>query len=139
MNISLKLLAVFAISFAALIVIDIIWIGGVAKSLYQTKLAQFLDLRNGSLSIRILPAIILYAFMTAGALYFVVLPRVDSSALDVIRAGLFYGLVIYSVYDLTNYSIMPAWPLSITIIDLIWGTVLNGIVSYVGWFTYRLF
>ena len=41
-------------------------------------------------------------------------------------AGLVLGLVAYGTYDLTNLSTLKNWPLSVSLIDLAWGTVLTG-------------
>jgi uncharacterized membrane protein len=52
---------------------------------------------------------------------------------------MFFGLVTYATYDLTNLATLKDWPLIITIIDLIWGTVLCGLVSLVTWWLRSLF
>jgi uncharacterized membrane protein len=40
------------------------------------------------------------------------------------RAALF-GLVTYATYDLTNLATLEGWPLTVTVIDLVWGTALS--------------
>jgi uncharacterized membrane protein len=45
--------------------------------------------------------------------------------------GALLGLVSYATYDLTNLATLKDWPLIVTVVDLIWGTVLGGVVSYV--------
>lgn len=136
---TMKFILTYSISLAALLIIDFIWLGGIAKNIYQTKLSHFLQVHDGALSIRIAPALLLYVIMMAGSFYFVVLPRVQEPLWSVCLAGFLFGFVIYSVYDLTNYSIMQEWPLSITLIDSLWGASLNAIVAAIAWSLYKLF
>jgi uncharacterized membrane protein len=46
---------------------------------------------------------------------------------------MFFGLITYSTYDLTNLATIKDWPLTITIIDLIWGTFLGGLTSFLSY------
>jgi uncharacterized membrane protein len=34
-----------------------------------------------------------------------------------------FGLVVYGVYDFTNYSTLRQWPLMLTLADTAWGTL----------------
>jgi uncharacterized membrane protein len=43
--------------------------------------------------------------------------------------GALFGLVTYATYDLTNLATLKDWPLALTVVDLIWGTLLAGAVS----------
>jgi uncharacterized membrane protein len=47
-----------------------------------------------------------------------------------IALGAFFGLVSYATYDLTNLATIKDWPLIVTIVDLLWGAILSGILSY---------
>ena len=35
-------------------------------------------------------------------------------------------------YDLTNYATLKVWSLKVTILDMIWGTVLTGLAAAAG-------
>ena len=48
--------------------------------------------------------------------------------------GLFFGLVSYSSYDLTNLATLEGWPLKVTVIDLIWGSTMSASVSTISFF-----
>jgi uncharacterized membrane protein len=39
------------------------------------------------------------------------------------------GLIVYGVYDLTNYSVFSKWSFKVAIIDIVWGTFLCGAVG----------
>jgi uncharacterized membrane protein len=56
--------------------------------------------------------------------------------MTLIRAALF-GLITYATYDLTNLATIKDWPLLITIVDMIWGTVLSLMVSLASFFIAR--
>jgi len=43
--------------------------------------------------------------------------------------GGFFGLVAYGTYDLTNLAALAAWPLGLTLIDMLWGTFLTAAVA----------
>jgi uncharacterized membrane protein len=80
-----------------------------------------------------LAAILFYLLFIVGILVFVVLPGLESGSIrdTLLRAALF-GLIAYSTYDLTNLATIKDWPIIITVVDMIWGTVLSVIVSYAG-------
>ena len=41
--------------------------------------------------------------------------------------GALFGLLAYATYDLTNYATLRNWTLQITIVDLMYGTVVAGL------------
>jgi uncharacterized membrane protein len=47
--------------------------------------------------------------------------------------GAFLGLVGYGMYDLVNLGVITGYPLSVTIVDIIWGTVVTGAVTSIGY------
>ncbi len=112
----------------AFFVIDIAWLGLVARTFYRKQLEFLLSPTTNWAA-----AIIFYLLFIVGILVFVVLPGLEDNSLQatILRAALF-GLVTYATYDLTNLATMKNWPLLVTIVDLAWGTVLSIVVSCVG-------
>jgi uncharacterized membrane protein len=54
--------------------------------------------------------------------------------------GAVLGFICYATYDLTNYATLKVWSLKVTVLDLIWGTVLTGGTAAAGtWLTSKLF
>ncbi len=81
-------------------------------------------------------AIAFYLLYIAGLVFFVIAPALDKRSLDyAIFAGMFFGLVTYATYDLTNYATLKDWPVIITVIDLAWGSFLGATVSFL---TYQI-
>lgn len=72
--------------------------------------------------------------------YFVINPALEKGQIThAIFAGALFGLITYATYDLTNLATLENWPLKITIIDLIWGTVLGSSVSTLTYYVVGLF
>ncbi len=52
--------------------------------------------------------------------------------------GAFFGFITYATYDLTNLATVKNWPLTVTIVDLLWGTILGASVSMGTFFYFAL-
>lgn len=75
-------------------------------------------------------ALIFYFLFIAGLVFFVINPAIEKKSFAyALLAGGFFGLIAYATYDLTNLATIKDWPLKITIIDLVCGTVLNASTS----------
>ncbi len=61
---------------------------------------------------------------------FVINPALaKGSLLYALKLGSLFGFVTYATYDLTNLATVKDWPVKITIIDLIWGTIVSALTS----------
>jgi len=61
---------------------------------------------------------------------FVVVPALEKGSwVRALLFGALFGLITYATYDLTNLATLKDWPLVVTVVDLIWGTVLAASVS----------
>lgn len=117
----LKLFGTAAVSF---LVLDLLWLLLFARRMYQNNLGHLLG------QTKFMPAAIFYMIYLIGILFFVVNPSLEKGSLFyAIAAGGFLGLLSYGTYDLTNLATIKNWPAIITIIDLIWGTVVTASVS----------
>ncbi|MBS3767823.1 MAG: DUF2177 family protein, partial [Candidatus Cloacimonetes bacterium] len=102
-------------------VIDMIWLGVVAKNMYRNYLGNFL-----SDQVNWTAAIIFYLLYIIGIQILAVYPAIaKNSALTALLLGAVFGFMAYATYDLTNLATLKNWPLTITIIDIIWGTCLT--------------
>jgi len=43
--------------------------------------------------------------------------------------GALFGLVTYATYDLTNLATLEGWPITLVIVDILWGISLSVSVS----------
>jgi uncharacterized membrane protein len=104
--------------------IDMLWLGFIARDFYQNRLGHLLGTVNWT------AAIIFYLFFIVGILFFAVVPALESgSLLRALFVGAFLGLLTYATYDLTNLATLKDWPLTVALVDMIWGAVLTGSVA----------
>lgn len=110
--------------------VDMLWLGLVAKDFYKKHLGYLM-----SPDINWYAALLFYLLFIAGILVFVVIPGIKDDGLGMmLLKALFLGLVSYATYDLTNLATVKDWPLLVTVVDLIWGMTLTGLVSLGGYF-----
>jgi uncharacterized membrane protein len=123
----IKYFKLYLVSLAAFLAIDMLWLGLVARSFYQQQLGFIM-----APSVNWLAATVFYLLFIVGILFFVVVPGLESGSLKttLLRAALF-GLITYATYDLTNLATLKDWPALLSIVDMLWGTVLSVLVSYI--------
>lgn len=115
----------YLIALTVFFIIDLIWLGLIAKNLYKKEIG-FLMKKKPDWA----PAIIFYLLFISGLVIFVINPSIEKKDLtQVVILGALFGLITYATYDLTNLATLKKWPIKITIIDLIWGTTLSSLVS----------
>ena len=126
-------LKLYLSSLAAFLLLDMLWLGILARSFYQRHLGYLLAPQTIWLA-----AILFYLLFVAGLIHFVVLPgRSVGSLRHTLVRGAFFGLIAYATYDLTNLATIRDWPFILTLVDLAWGTVLSALVSMVGFWVAR--
>lgn len=123
--------------FIALIVffgIDLLWLGVIAKKLYKSELGFIMsDKPNWT------AAIVFYLLFIIGLVFFVIYPAIEKGSWTyALLAGIFFGFITYSTYDLTNLATIKDWPIKITLIDLLWGSSLGGMVSTITYFIMKV-
>ncbi len=105
--------------------IDLAWILKIARPFYQKNLGYLM-----AETPKLLPGIIFYLLFSAGLLIFVILPSLDSQSIfKALFLGFFFGFIAYSAYDLTNHATLRNWPLSVTIVDMLWGATVSCLTS----------
>ena len=120
-------LKLYLATLAAFLAIDMLWLGLIARKLYNQYLGFLLSPKPNWAA-----AVLFYLLFIFGVLFFVVLPGLETGSLKVtlLRAALF-GLLTYATYDLTNLATIKDWPITITIIDIAWGMLLTSLVAWI--------
>jgi len=115
----------YAVAIVAFTVLDVIWLGTVAKDLYAAHIGHLLAPKAN------LPAAVaFYAIFLAGLVFFVIHPAIAEGSWPKAAAmGAAYGFVTYATWDLTNLAVLKDFPFSIVPIDMAWGTFLAAAVS----------
>jgi uncharacterized membrane protein len=120
-------LVLYLITLAVFFAIDMLWLGLVAKGFYRRHLGFLM-----SPKVNWAAALSFYLLFIVGLLVFAVRPALLVGApLQALWLGGLLGLICYATYDLTNLATVKDWPVIVTVIDLVWGTVLGGLVSLV--------
>jgi uncharacterized membrane protein len=116
---------IFFIAFVIFFIIDILWLGLFAKNMYQSQIGFILAKKPNWYA-----AIVFYILYIVFLMIFAIMPALQTSSLnDAMLLGALYGFITYATYDLTNLATLEKWPLKVTIIDIIWGTLLGFSVS----------
>ena len=117
----------FLIALPVFFIIDMAWLGLVAKKFYDQHLGFLMKP-----DITWYAAIIFYLLFITGLVTFVISPAVEKHSWShAILFGALFGLITYSTYDLTNLATIKDWPVIVTVVDLIWGIVLSASVSII--------
>jgi uncharacterized membrane protein len=118
-------LKLYLLTVPVFFIIDLLWLGVVAKNYYQKNLNYIL-----SPNVNWTAAIIFYLMYIAGILIFAVLPGlVKDSVRHAAVWGALFGFFTYATYELTNLALLKDWPLNIVIVDILWGVVLCSAVA----------
>ncbi len=107
--------------------VDMLWLGVVARTTYVQYLGHLMRT-----PILWSAAFLFYFIFLVGLLYFAVIPALHEGSLkSAIMYGALFGFFTYATYDLTNLATLRDWPLTITVIDILWGMFLSGTVASV--------
>ncbi|UNM89095.1 DUF2177 family protein [Vagococcus sp. CY52-2] len=124
-----QFLKLFGISAVIFLMFDLFWLLVVSKNLYQTFIGELLG------DVKVTPAIIFYFVYLVGVVFFVLIPGIDKQSIFyTISSGALFGFICYSTYDLTNLATIKNWSVTMTIIDLVWGTSVTAITSAIVYF-----
>jgi uncharacterized membrane protein len=130
---TIKLAAIGAVAF---MVLDGVWLGLLMKNFYRQQLAPIVRLADGGGIAPNWPAaFVVYAMLGIGIAAFVI-PRADTVSTAAAYGALF-GLVVYGVYDFTNYSTLRQWPFALTLADVAWGALASAAAASVVRFVAR--
>jgi uncharacterized membrane protein len=120
----------YAIALPVFFVIDMIWLGLIAKNFYRAQIGALMKS-----DVNWLAAIIFYLIFIAGLVVFVISPAIEKNSwIHALLLGALFGLVCYATYDLTNLAVAKNWPVLVTIVDLAWGAFLAASVSTITYF-----
>jgi len=108
-----------------LLLLDLLWLGRIARPLYARELAGYLRAKPGWPA-----ALLFYLLYLAGLLYFAVWPALAAGdAWLAVRDGFLIGLLAYGTYNLTNLATLKDWPHRIALIDWTWGACMSAVAA----------
>jgi uncharacterized membrane protein len=122
LSIFLRLYGVAVVTF---LVIDMLWLGVIARSFYRAQIGHLMRA-----NVNWAAAIAFYLVFVSGIVVLVVWPAIQRQSLShALVLGALLGLVTYAAYDLTNLATLEGFPLTVALVDLVWGMVLCATVS----------
>ena len=107
---SLEMYMIFIL--LTLLVLDSIYLG-----IHSTFFKQMLEKIQGPMKFRLLPAIMVYVYLTL-LVYKLIQYKVSD------RDVFLLGLCVYGIYEGTNYAILNGWPPYLFFVDTLWGGIL---------------
>ena len=110
--------------------IKIILIIGIIDIIYLSLLSRewnksIKKIQGSDIRMRIFPTIIVYISLVILLYYFIISEKKS------VYEAFILGMLIYGVFDFTNYAIIKDWSLKMSIIDTIWGGILFGLTTYI--------
>ncbi|MFC1633990.1 DUF2177 family protein [Planctomycetota bacterium] len=128
----MHMLKVYGAILPVFLAIDYLWLGIVMSKFYKEELGVLARVSNNALRPVLWAAGIVYILIPLGIVFFP-LARVsqEDPASTALFWGFIYGVVLYGVYDMTNYSLVSKWSLRMSMVDIFWGGTINAIVTYV--------
>lgn len=86
---------------------------------------QVSRVQGSEMQLNYLAAIICYIFIIIGLNYFIIRPRRS------VNDAFLFGIVIYGVYETTNWTIFKNWsPISV-VLDTLWGGILFASTTFI--------
>ena len=123
-----KYLAAYGVTAVVMIAIDLVWLGLIAKPLYQGGIGHLMaDQPNIPI------ALVFYLIYALGLMVFAITPEQSVPGWSrALMVGALFGFFAYATYDLTNLSTLRGWPLGLSLMDIAWGTLVSGVSSAAG-------
>lgn len=120
----------WGISLPVMITLDMLWFSVSLERLYKPYLGYIM-----SSDLNYIAAALFYILYAAGLSFLILSPGFEAhhSTPKILLSSFILGLVAYGAYDLTNHATIKDWPLTVTIIDMLWGalaTSITGVISY---------
>ena len=119
----------------AFLVIDLVWLGIVARDFYHGHYGEIL-----ARPFNMTGAVIFYFLYILGILIFAVAPALQKrSLLHAVTYGGLLGFFCYATYNFTALAVIKDFPAAAIPVDLAWGTVLTGATAAGGYLLTVLF
>ena len=97
---------------------------GIYLNLVKDYFSQQIQQVQGSpISLNIVGLVLCYVFLVSGLYYFIIKPK--RTVLD----AFLLGIVIYGVYETTNYALLKKWSALTVLMDTLWGGTLFAITT----------
>ena len=86
---------------------------------------QIKSIQGSIIKMNLLPAVLCYISLVFGLYYFIIKDKKP------LLQAFLLGLVIYSVYETTNWALFTAWKPTTVLIDTLWGGILFTLTAFI--------
>jgi uncharacterized membrane protein len=93
--------------------------------------AFFQEVQKSALTVRILPAILVYVLLAIAIFLYAV--QDANSLQDAAVRGALVGFLMYGFYDATNWATLNGWTGYMAITDTLWGTLAGALGATAGY------
>ncbi len=123
-----KQLAGYLAVVLVIVALDMLWLGIIAKSMYQQAIGHLMAEQP-----KLLAAVAFYVLYSAGLMIFAVAPLAEDPAWGkTVLMGALFGFFAYATYDLSNLATLRNWPLGLSLMDIAWGSCLSAVAAAAG-------
>jgi uncharacterized membrane protein len=127
-------LLLYALALPTLLLLDGLWLGVIARGLYQARMGALLG------PVVLIAAIAFYLLYCAGLVFFAAAPAAAKhSVLLACGLGAFFGCVCYATYDLTALSVIKGFDPLLALLDIAWGALAGAVTAGVAVYLLRFF
>ena len=121
----LKYFGIYLSFLITLIAIDLVWLLGVAKNLYQQEMGDLMATEP-----KLIAGLAFYLLYALGVSIFVIAPALSKQSwLYAVQYGALFGLFCYMTYDLTNLAVIRNFPTGLAFIDIAWGSAVTALAA----------
>ncbi len=120
---------IFLIILVLLLIFDGLVIGLFTSKFYANELGTIARMDNGMIEPRWINIGLVYLLLALGLTYYVILNKEKTTDAEIFLKGTLFGLIVYGIYNMANYSLLKDWTLSVVIVDIAWGAALCGAVA----------
>ena len=123
-----KYAASYAATFVLMVLMDLVWLGVVAKPFYQQGIGHLMAEQP-----RLGVAALFYLMYAVAIVVFAVAPNEGRAGLGrVAMMGALFGFFAYATYDLSNLATLKNWPVSLALMDMAWGSAVSAASAVAG-------
>jgi uncharacterized membrane protein len=115
----------FALSYlagiVAMMVLDAVWIGAIARPLYMNGIGHLMAEQP-----YVPAALAFYGVYALGLMFFAVAPGGATSGWrKTLLTAAAFGFFAYATYDLSNLATLRGWPVGMSLLDMAWGCIIS--------------
>ncbi|MBU3622968.1 DUF2177 family protein [Polynucleobacter sp. AP-Latsch-80-C2] len=132
----LKYFGVYLVFLITLVAIDLVWLLGIARNLYQQQMGELMATEP-----KLIAGLAFYVLYALGVCIFVIVPALSKQSwIYAVQYGALFGFFCYMTYDLTNLAVIRNFPTGLAFIDIAWGSAVTAVTAgFAYWVVNRFF